>query len=274
MKTFGNILITALLLAGSFLFGSQALAAEYYISAEGDSLSELAQRADLPLELLAAANDLEAEAKLEAGRLLTLPIEPLRAITVTAGDTLWSLAAAYGISVEELQEYNAVDARRLYAGMILYAPLAEEQAAVEGGTQTVSPALIVLASRGGSYIWPAQGPVSSRFGPRGNGFHYGLDIAADSDSPIIASLAGTVIEAGWKNDAYGYTVMLDHGDNTQTLYAHASRLLVQAGQTVKAGQSVALIGSTGNSTGAHLHFEVRINNICRDPLEFLDRKVY
>ena len=78
-----------------------------------------------------------------------------------------------------------------------------------------------------------------------------------------------VTEADWKNDAYGYAVMIDHGNGYTTLYGHCSELLVESGQKVKAGESVALVGSTGNSTGPHVHFEVRINGSCTDPLEIL-----
>lgn len=259
----------AALLALLLFLTPEARAHDYYISAAGDTLSALAAESGLSPQLLAAANDLPLDDQLAPGLLLTLPLEPLQAITVSSGDTLWSLAASYSVSVEQLLQYNDLsDPRRLYPGMTLYAPLPEEQA-VFSDPAPASPALSALAARGSAMSWPAEGSISSRFGPRGNGWHYGLDIAADSGAPVRAALSGIVIEAGWKNDAYGYTVMLQHGNGSQTLYAHASRLVAELGDTVRQGQLIAEIGSTGNSTGPHLHFEVRVNHICRDPLEYL-----
>ena len=94
-------------------------------------------------------------------------------------------------------------------------------------------------------------------------------MAADQGTVIQAAAAGLVTEADWKNDAYGYAVMLDHGNGVETLYGHCSQLLVKAGQQVRAGDAIALVGSTGNSTGPHVHFEVRVNGACQDPLDYL-----
>jgi len=98
--------------------------------------------------------------------------------------------------------------------------------------------------------------------------HTGIDIAASSGTNILAANAGTVITAGW-NNSYGYMVMIDHGGGIITLYAHSSKLLVQKDDIVNRGQVIALVGSTGNSTGPHIHFEVRVNGEYKNPLNYV-----
>lgn len=118
------------------------------------------------------------------------------------------------------------------------------------------------------FIWPVDGAVVSGFGMRGGRMHEGIDITAASGTPIRAAAAGTVIWSGWRG-GYGNAVVIDHGDGLATLYAHASALLVEVGQFVSQGTTVALVGSTGNSSGPHLHFEVRVNGSAVDPLLYL-----
>jgi murein DD-endopeptidase MepM/ murein hydrolase activator NlpD len=101
-------------------------------------------------------------------------------------------------------------------------------------------------------------PLSSCFGSRWGSAHLGLDFAGASGTAIRAVGAGTVLTAGWQYAGYGESVMIDHGDGTLTHYAHASRVLVRPGQAVVPGQAIALEGSTGNSSGPHLHFEVHL----------------
>lgn len=126
----------------------------------------------------------------------------------------------------------------------------------------------------GSYRWPADGPITSNFGWRvhpiygTSRFHTGVDIGAYYGSPIKAADGGTVIYSGWCG-GYGYTVMIDHGGGSTTLYGHCSRLFASVGQSVGKGQVVAAVGSTGNSTGPHLHFEVRQNGVPVSPWGYL-----
>lgn len=126
-------------------------------------------------------------------------------------------------------------------------------------------------------IWPVNGRVSTNFGsdrdPFKNTtrFHSGIDIAADYGTDIKASGNGKVIFSGYKV-AYGYVVFIDHGHDLVTVYGHASRLLVKEGQDVNKGDIIAKVGSSGRSTGPHLHFEVRINDTVVDPIKYLDSK--
>jgi len=111
--------------------------------------------------------------------------------------------------------------------------------------------------------------VSSEFGPRWGRMHQGIDLALSQGSDIYAAADGVVYFSGYSG-GYGNLVKVDHGDGMQTYYAHCSQLLVSEGQQVQAGERIALVGSTGNSTGPHLHFQVIINGSCVDPRDFLD----
>ncbi|MGN0519870.1 MAG: peptidoglycan DD-metalloendopeptidase family protein [Candidatus Fimenecus sp.] len=133
-------------------------------------------------------------------------------------------------------------------------------------------------SYGGRFIWPAVGAysISSGFGYRSSGFHGGIDIVkpggGSTGAPVVAAGSGTVVTAGY-HSSYGYYVVINHGGGVSTLYAHMLRgsLKVSAGQTVSAGQAIGNIGSTGNVTGPHLHFEVRVNGNRVNPLPYLGR---
>ncbi|MBQ2058742.1 MAG: peptidoglycan DD-metalloendopeptidase family protein, partial [Firmicutes bacterium] len=129
---------------------------------------------------------------------------------------------------------------------------------------------------GGTMLWPSAASryISSPFGNRVlfgvKEFHTGIDIAAAAGTNILAANSGTVIKAGY-NNSYGYMIMIDHGGGIVTLYAHSSKLLVSTGDVVARGQVIALIGSTGRSTGPHLHFEVRVNGAYQNPLNYVSR---
>lgn len=124
-------------------------------------------------------------------------------------------------------------------------------------------------------IWPVKGELESGFGGRRNPFggssyeyHEGQDIDAAFGTPVIASANGTVVFAGWQN-GYGQVVYIDHGSGLSTRYGHLSRIDVFAGQSVTRGDALGLVGSSGRSTGPHLHYEVRLNNEPVNPVEYL-----
>ncbi|MGL5615805.1 MAG: murein hydrolase activator EnvC family protein [Sarcina sp.] len=136
------------------------------------------------------------------------------------------------------------------------------------GNQTAPP----VSSQG--FIKPAGGAITSPFGPRRhpvtgqNSTHTGVDYGAANGSNIIASKSGKVTTAGY-HTAYGNMIIIDHGSGQSTLYAHSSQLKVSVGQSVSQGQVIALVGSTGYSTGPHLHFEVRINGVPQNPVNYV-----
>ena len=131
-----------------------------------------------------------------------------------------------------------------------------------------------VAGGSGAMIWPLNGPITSEFGWRTHPifgtqrYHSGLDIGGDYGLPIVAAASGTVIHAGWIS-GYGYTVIIDHGGGITTLYGHNESLLVGEGESVSQGQTIAMCGSTGNSTGPHCHFEVRENGEPVSPYSYL-----
>lgn len=126
----------------------------------------------------------------------------------------------------------------------------------------------------GQLSWPCSGPITSPFGYRVHPIfgieisHAGIDIGVPDGTPVCAADGGTVIESDWIS-GYGYTIIIDHGNGIQTLYAHNSSLVAGAGQSVSKGEMVAYSGQTGNVTGPHCHFEVRINGSPVDPMGYL-----
>ena len=120
----------------------------------------------------------------------------------------------------------------------------------------------------GSFIWPVNGGyVSDPF--MSDRSHKGMDIAADSGTDIYAADGGTVIDAGWNDGGYGNYVMIDHGNGYVTLYGHASEVYVSAGDIVSAGDVIAAVGTTGDSTGNHCHFEIRYDGGYLNPASFI-----
>jgi murein DD-endopeptidase MepM/ murein hydrolase activator NlpD len=146
---------------------------------------------------------------------------------------------------------------------------AEIQQAQQASSSSASPSAPPVAPIGNGVLgWPVSGPVVSGFGMRGGRMHEGIDIICSTGTPVRASGDGTVIWAGWRG-GYGIAVAIDHGGGLSTLYAHNSTLASSVGQSVVRGQVIAYAGSTGNSSGPHVHFEVRVNGTAVDPLGYL-----
>lgn len=152
---------------------------------------------------------------------------------------------------EELREQSFALARRI----------AEIQ-----GVPYAEPSDITPSAAG--FTWPTSGQITSGFGPRWGRMHQGLDVGAPTGRPITAAKSGKVIVAGYSG-GYGNLVVIDHGGGLSTAYAHQSRIAVGVGDPVTQGGLIGYVGSTGHSTGPHLHFEVRVNGVARDPLPYL-----
>lgn len=143
--------------------------------------------------------------------------------------------------------------------------------ASSGSVNTALTASGGKANLGISLIRPVSGTITSRFGVASSirrSSHTGLDIAAASGTPIVAAASGTVTFSGYKG-SYGNMLVISHGNNVQTYYGHCQKLYVSAGTTVSQGQTIAAVGSTGNSTGPHLHLEVRVNGIAYNPQNYV-----
>ena len=231
-----------------------------HVVARGDTLSGIAERYNMTVQRIRTLNSLTNPHFISPGQTLLLmerPPEPRRH-RVRAGENLSVIAANHGVTVAAIVDLNDLTRiNQLSIGQVLSIPAA---ASVSEQARSQSSA--------SGMIWPVIGRISSYFGPRWGTRHTGLDIAAPTGTEIRAVRAGRVEKAGWWG-GYGNCIIINHGDGVRTLYAHASRLLVKHGERVVQGQVIARVGSTGNSTGPHVHFEVRVDSRFKDPLNFL-----
>ncbi len=229
----------------------------HVVSSERDVLGELREaREDLVLEQenLAVLRD-EAESRRAAAQAKLDELVASRS----------EQQRLRGALDERIRAYQAeVDAHaREEAQLTALIRERQRQAAAAATAAGASP---VQVSPGGM-VWPVNGTITSPFGMRWGRMHQGVDIAAPAGTPIKAAKAGRVILAGY-NGGYGNTVIIDHGGGFSTLYAHQSRLGVADGATVGAGQVIGYVGTTGNSTGNHLHYETRVNGVARNPMAY------
>jgi murein DD-endopeptidase MepM/ murein hydrolase activator NlpD len=151
--------------------------------------------------------------------------------------------------------------------------LQEESATLAARIRSAQSSSVVVPGQTGEpsaagFIWPVQGVLTSGFGWRWGRMHEGIDLAVPVGTPVVAAAAGTVIVAGWFG-GYGNLVVVDHGNGFSTAYGHNTSVTVGVGQLVAQGQLISYSGSTGHSTGPHVHFEVRVNGTAVDPLGYL-----
>lgn len=182
---------------------------------------------------------------------------------VERGQTVYRIARTYGVDLRELMEINGIeDPRDLPAGTSLWIPGATRPIRIPPyqGERKRSTRLL-----GKDWIRPLQGTISSRFGMRNGRHHEGIDILAGRGTPIRAAAYGLVIYAGDGMRGYGNVVVLDHGEEITTLYGHLQEIQVQSGDAVGQGQRIGTVGSTGNATTTHLHFELRVGGEAVDP---------
>jgi murein DD-endopeptidase MepM/ murein hydrolase activator NlpD len=171
------------------------------------------------------------------------------------------------VDIQTIAEYNDIyDPDLIYTGQELFIPGASKRLEVEIYKGEEEKGEIVVSK--GLFEWPTEGVVYSLFGIRWGRMHKGIDISGKSGTPIVASQDGRVMFVGTRG-GYGKTVMLEHDDNFVTLYAHLSNYKVGEGDVVRQGDVIGFMGSTGRSTGPHLHFEIQKDGKARNPLFFL-----
>ncbi|MEA5025631.1 hypothetical protein SDC9_34231 [bioreactor metagenome] len=180
-------------------------------------------------------------------------------VTLQAGQSLDDLAQKYQTTRSQILLDNPA---------VVIAPgatLTIREKTVQGTHEAAE-----VLSRGTALIWswPAYGSISSDYGWRKGEFHHGIDLAISHGTEILAARAGKVVKAQW-HDIYGLTVLLEHGNGVQSLYAHNQKILVSLGEWVEQGDCIALAGDTGRSTGPHLHFEIRLHGKAVDPKPYL-----
>jgi murein DD-endopeptidase MepM/ murein hydrolase activator NlpD len=235
----------------------------------GDTLVMIARKFDVSMMTLWWANKLKAKDELHVGQILRIP--PVSGLVVTVGetDTLESLAAEHKVAASRIIELNGLDDPTLVVGQVLVLPGAKGEP-IPTPKPTPKPAAkprsgggggggggggVGGSYSGGSMRWPVVGGGNyiSQYFHYG---HYGLDIAADYGSKVVAATGGRVTFAGWKSNGGGYQVWISHGGGIYTTYNHMAGVSVGAGQYVGRGQQVGRVGTSGYATGPHLHFEV------------------
>jgi murein DD-endopeptidase MepM/ murein hydrolase activator NlpD len=232
----------------------------------GDTLTEIASRHGVSMMTIWWANDLDSKDDLRVGQELVIPPVSGLVVTVRAGDTLESVARANRVEADEIVEVNGLTSRTLVIGQVLILPGARGEAYP---TPKPTPRRVAVATVSqpttrsstrpperlvrGAFAWPVSGGFISQY------FWYAhpaLDIAVNYGTPIRAAAPGRVIFAGWRNNGGGFQVWIAHGGGVYTTYSHMSSIAVGAGAGVDRGTFIGRVGTTGWSTGPHVHFEV------------------
>jgi murein DD-endopeptidase MepM/ murein hydrolase activator NlpD len=182
---------------------------------------------------------------------------------VVKGETLWRISKNYGVELEKVVSVNGLrNAECIESGQVIFIPSAGKPAEIKISAE-------VVRSKE-DFIWPVRGKVISSFGERqGTAPNKGIDIQARAGMPIVAARSGKVIFSEDKLRGYGKTVILDHGDGYNTVYAHNSEILVKIGESVTQAVTIAKMGSTGRSQTPYLHFEIRKGHKPRNPFFYL-----
>lgn len=246
---------------------------ETYVVQEGDTLGAIAERYGLSISTVLWSNSLSYTSTIRPGQELTiLPVDGV-VYTVRSGDTLSRIARQYAVDVETIMEQNGLaSANRLAIGDKLLLPGAAPPSRVSTTRSSASistlftpPSVSAPSAAVDGWIWPTNWRVITQYyGWR----HTGVDIDGDYTTSSFAARGGVVIYSGWRS-GYGLTVEVDHGDGYVTRYAHHSKNYVAVGEVVSAGQVLAQTGTTGRSTGTHLHFEVIRNGRFQNPLDYV-----
>ncbi|HEY8345825.1 MAG TPA: M23 family metallopeptidase [Symbiobacteriaceae bacterium] len=221
-----------------------------YTVQPGDSLWKIAQALDTPVEVLMDLNQGVRPLRLQPGQKLRV---------ITGSDVETGRRRSIAVASRSAESRSSRTARAAVETQ------PEATAAVAPAEQVASAPAVASTSM----IWPVTGAVAtSEFGPRWGTLHRGIDLAVPAGTPAVAAQSGTVVFAGW-DGTYGYCVVIDHGNGVQTRYAHASALLVTTGDWVEQGTPILEVGSTGYSTGPHLHFEVIVGGEPQNPRLYL-----
>lgn len=254
----------------------------------GETLTDIARKYNVSVDTIVNVNTLGSIHRLKVGQLLNIITVDGLLYTVKKGESLWDISKRYKVDLQKVVAVNGLGSPDqlkprqmivLPGAKPLPVPVVKQPAthttssSAKAKTTTATARKRPVVSTAGrlqrAFAWPVRGRITSRFGSRWGRMHEGIDISVGSGTPVRAASAGRVTFAGW-GGAYGYLVKIDHGNGVETRYAHNSRLLVKVGQSVGSGQVLARSGSTGRSTGPHVHFEIRKSGKPYNPLSYLN----
>lgn len=243
-----------------------------YAIQPGDTLYSIGEQFKVSIDALAYINGLTDTSVLSVGKEITIPPISGMIHKIESGDTLSSIAAKYDVASQAIADFNYIlDTSKLAIGTELVIP---------GGKipEIPLPVIYIPPSSYGTAgeaapnksfcVWPTTVRIITQYYVW---YHAGLDIATPTSSgmpPLFACSKGTIIRAGWDPFGLGLHVRIDHGNGFETVYGHMSRIDVSYGESVKRGEQIGLIGSTGNSSGAHVHFVVKYNGVPQNPLNY------
>lgn len=244
-----------------------------YVVQEGDTISSIADKFGVSSDTVIWANKLTGDS-IDIGDSLKIPPVTGIAHVVQKGDTIESISKKYGLpSAEAIVEFpfNTFTNDETFAlaiGQTVIVPNGVMPQAGSGQARAIAVQITPNAGSiagSGSLVWPTQGIITQSY----YWYHPGLDIANPAAPNVLAADAGRIVAVGWDSSGYGNRVIIDHGNGMQTLYAHMSAFYVSLGQGVKRGDPIGRMGSTGHSSGTHLHFEVIRGGIHLNPFNFL-----
>lgn len=243
-----------------------------YAVRPGDTIASIARKFGVSIDTIIWANKIKSVTKIKPGERLKIP--PVTGVVhkVQRGETVYSIAKKYQANPQAIVDFpfNTFANDETFAlavGQTLIVPDGVMPKAKPKAKQYLAGGAVSVGTSGskGQFIWPTSGRVTQRY----SWYHRAIDIANKQTPAIVAASPGRVVIVIYSRIGYGNHIIIDHGNGYQTLYAHLSRIYVKKGQVVSAGQAIGQMGSTGRSTGIHLHFEIIKNGVKLNPLSLL-----
>jgi murein DD-endopeptidase MepM/ murein hydrolase activator NlpD len=263
-----------------------------YTVKQGDTLESIASNYSVSIATISQSNGISESDVLKEGKTLEFPSVKGVLHKVNSGENLWDISSTYNVDISDITNINNLDSPdKLKIGQKIIIPGVDAVKIVKADNKpeianNAKPTnSLNIASRGGTSasskpviqkkqsfdsMWPLRGTITSAYGPRWGAFHEGIDIAAPTGTNIVAFMSGRVVFSGWNSGGYGNLVIIDHGNGLQSYYGHNSKLIVKEGQVVSKGQHISDVGSTGDATGPHCHFEIRKNGEHVNPMNYLN----
>ncbi|MFH1561766.1 MAG: M23 family metallopeptidase [Patescibacteria group bacterium] len=241
-----------------------------YTVRQGDTVSSIAKKFGVSIDTIIWANDIKSVTKIKPGDQLKIP--PVTGVVhkVRSGETVYSIAKRYQANSQAIVDFpfNVFANDETFAlavGQSLVVPDGIMPKSVPSTPSQYTSQEVTVAVAAGSFIWPTSGRITQRY----SWYHPAIDIANKDGPTVVAAASGTVASVVYSSWGYGNHIIINHGDGTQTLYGHLAKIYVRQGQSVGVGVAIGQMGSTGRSTGTHLHFEIIKGGSKLNPLSIL-----